>query len=230
MSLPVRRQNLTRQTRFAFSCNRCLSCCRNKKIQVNPYEIARLASNRRMSTARFVQSCTGTGGTILSWKDDGTCVFLGPRGCEVHPDRPLVCRLYPLGRHLTRDGGEIFSEVEPDPGCRGGCEAEGSIGEYLEAQGAIRFIEAEDRYRELFMKLYMMACGEPEEWETPGEAARGLSGAGEEGGGILLDVDGTVEAWCRETGMPVPEGMEEKMAVHILAVEAWATKKTKRQP
>lgn len=105
----MRRKGLNRQTRFAFTCNQCLSCCRNKKIQINPYEIARLAHHKRMSTEDFVSCYTHTGGTLLNWNEDGTCVFLGPQRCGVHPDRPLVCRLYPLGRNLNGMGEEGFS-------------------------------------------------------------------------------------------------------------------------
>ena len=32
-------------TRFSYRCTRCNSCCVDKRIQVNPYEIARLARN-----------------------------------------------------------------------------------------------------------------------------------------------------------------------------------------
>lgn len=222
MSLPIRTSNLTRQTRFSFTCNRCLSCCRNKKIQINPYEISRLAHNRGIATSEFTRSYTQAGGTLLKWEEDGTCVFLGPKGCEVHPDRPLVCRLYPLGRHISMGGGESFSKVEPDPGCTGCYGEEGSVEDYIEAQGTGRFIEAAAKYLELFMKLYLMTYDRPENKDALVSIIQGLSGEGESGSVILMDVDGTVDALCREAGRPFPEDVEEKIALHIQAVEAWA--------
>jgi hypothetical protein len=122
----------------------------------------------------------------------------------------------------------MFSEVERDAACRGGCEGDGGIGDYLEAQGAPPFMEAADRYLQLFMKLYMMTYDKPEEREALASVIQSISGGGESGNSILMDVDGTVEAYCREAGMPFPGGIEEKMAVHILAVEAWAKTMTKR--
>jgi Fe-S-cluster containining protein len=116
--LPKMRDSLNRDTPFGFSCNRCLQCCRDKKIQVNPYEIARLAARLGISTTVFIAEHTDAGGVHLRFDDEGACVFLDAQGCSVHEDRPLVCRLYPLGRHLDGSDIETFSEVEPEPGAR----------------------------------------------------------------------------------------------------------------
>jgi Fe-S-cluster containining protein len=88
---------------FGYVCHRCLKCCQHKLIQLNPYEIARLARNRGMTTSEFRSAWTMDGvGLYLAQTKSGTCVFLGGDGCTVHPDRPLVCRLYPLGRQRQR--------------------------------------------------------------------------------------------------------------------------------
>ena len=137
-------------------CSQCLLCCRHKKIQVNPYEVTRLAANRGLSTAEFINRYTHDSGTILNWEEDGACVFLDSKGCGVHPDRPLVCHLYPVGRHVLPSGEETFSEIEPDKGCKGVYSNDGMIAAYLESQGARLFMEAADKYLDLFWRLYQI--------------------------------------------------------------------------
>ena len=127
---------LTRQSPFGFACSRCLGCCRFKKIQLNPYEIARLADNRDMTTTAFIGQYT-TGGTILQTNTEGTCVFLDAEGCAVHPDRPLVCRLYPLGRFVDYLGVETFAQIPLEEGCQGVLHENGTVTQYLEEQGAL---------------------------------------------------------------------------------------------
>lgn len=52
--LDARRQQAeARAEAFGYTCNRCTNCCRNKLIQVNPYEIARLARHKGVGTSAF---------------------------------------------------------------------------------------------------------------------------------------------------------------------------------
>jgi hypothetical protein len=81
---------------------------------------------------------------MLRENEDGTCVFLGPQECQVHGDRPLVCRLYPLGRHVRSDGSEHFTQLEGHPQSAGELSDYGTITEYLAAQGAQPFMDAAD--------------------------------------------------------------------------------------
>jgi uncharacterized protein len=232
MGLPLRRTGLNRETLFFFSCSQCLRCCHHKKIQVNPYEIARLAANRRLSTAEFIECYTHDSGTILNWEEDGACVFLDSTGCGVHPDRPLVCRLYPLGRHVLPSGEESFSEIEPDDECKGVYGDDGMITAYLDSQGARPFMEAADRYLDLFWKLYMMLeeeAAEPEKQNAIVSVFQKFAG-GERNGDIgFADVDAIVAAFCEKLSISVPNSTDDKMSVHIQAVEAWANNSGRRQ-
>jgi len=223
--MQLRRTNLDRETPFAFSCMRCLVCCRNKKIQVNPYEIARLARNQRLSTADFIDRYTTEMGTFLIWDAKGTCVFLDSQGCKVHEDRPLVCRLYPLGRHVLDTLEESFSEIEPDPECQGVYGNDGKIRDYLESQNARPFMEAADRYLSLFWKLYDVLqkdAVEPVNRNAVVNVFMGSSIAAAERYDILKNVDTAVAEYCKKTNMPYPKDMEEKISIHIQAIETWA--------
>src|SRR5215207_1172173 len=90
--------NLTRESSFSYSCNRCKKCCYNKRIRLTPYEVLRLARNLEITTKEFISQFTAEGGTILRFRsEDGGCSLLEEEGCTVHADRPGACRIYPLG-------------------------------------------------------------------------------------------------------------------------------------
>ncbi|MEA5114556.1 MAG: YkgJ family cysteine cluster protein [Geobacteraceae bacterium] len=225
MSLPLRRTGLNTETSFAFSCDRCSKCCRCKKIQVNPYEIARLADNLAISTGEFVRRFTTSGGTQLACNDDETCVFLSPGGCGVHRDRPLVCRLYPLGRHVSASGEESYSEIEPEPGCTGVYGEERAIGDYLDSQGARPYMQAADKYLRLFCKLYEIMRDNveaPVKRKAEKRVTAGVDASAHDQVNDMMDIDTVVSNYCRENDLPFPKDPDEKMALHIQAVEAWA--------
>jgi hypothetical protein len=232
MTLPLRRTGLNSQTPFFFLCSQCLLCCRHKKIQVNPYEVARLAANRGLSTAEFIERYTHESGTVLNWEEDGTCVFLDSNGCGVHPDRPLVCRLYPLGRHVLTSGEESFSEIEPDKECKGVYSDNGMITAYLESQGARPFMDAADKYLDLLWRLYLVLekeATEPEKQNAIVSVLQKFAG-GERNGDIgFADVDAIVAAFCEKLSISIPKSIDDKILIHIQAVEAWANNSERRE-
>ncbi len=177
-----------------------------------------------MSTTDFIQRFTTEGGAFLKWDRKGVCVFLDSNGCSVHPDRPLVCRLYPLGRHIRNSGEESFSEIEPDPECKGVYGEDGMIMDYLGSQGAEPFIAASKRYLDLFWRLHQMLMKNVTEPETDQTGTAILQAAAERtpDGSFMTDMDAAVTQYCRKTKTPFPKGIEERMSVHIEAVEAWA--------
>jgi hypothetical protein len=217
--------DMTRATRFSYGCGRCGRCCHGKGISLNPYEVLRLARNRGLTTTEFIARFTDTGGTRLAKRSDGACVFLTSEGCGVRPDRPLVCRIYPLARHVSPEGEETFFELEPHPQSAGRYGESGTVGEYLESNGAEPFIRAVDRYLDLFNSM------------TDSLAARidQLSGVEREAVGracvrpeqdsaspAAFDVDGTVDEYCREHGVPKPVDAQGLLELHLEAVSAWS--------
>ncbi len=225
-AIPLCRTGLGRHSAFGYSCSRCLSCCRHKTIQLNPYEIARLAGSLGISTTGFIDRFTTVGGTALRSKEDGTCVFLDARGCSVHADRPLVCRLYPLVRHVGLPGAERFSQVEPEEGCRGIFHGNGDVERYLEEQGAFPFMEAADRYLELLRHL-LESLMEPVPG-TPGseavlDAVRAVSDGRSDGFDLSwMDMDRALARYREKNGVPLPVDAQTRMRMHIEAVRSWA--------
>ena len=226
MVISLCKKGLGRHSVFAYTCSRCLSCCRLKTIQLNPYEIARLAGNRGCSTTEFIGRFTTTGGTVLKSKQDDTCIFLDAEGCSVHADRPLVCRLYPLGRHVDFLGVEHFSQIKSEEGCQGILHENGTIEQYLVEQDAFPFMHAADRYLDLLWHLLEKLKekeDDPSEYKTILTTVRAVtdSYAGDHDLS-WIDMDRALANYCKLPGLPVPESLEEKMAMHIKAVRSWA--------
>lgn len=100
-----------------------------------PFELDTLARSLGITSQQFRERFTEEGrGTHLERRADATCVFLGPEGCTVHDARPLVCRLFPLGRHITAAGSETFTHMEPAPASRGVYGHDKTIADLLREQ------------------------------------------------------------------------------------------------
>lgn len=193
---------------FSYECNRCKRCCRDKRIRVNPYETYRLARALELSTTEFLERHTIERGTELARTDDGCCVFLGPEGCTVHADRPLVCRLYPLGRHVVSGEPDRFHHLEPHPESEGVFGDAGTVADYLAAQGAAPFMHAADVYLDVVAGLADTLASLD---TSPLSASDDLATA-------WLDVDAVL---ARE-GAPSPADADEAMALHGAALLQWA--------
>jgi uncharacterized protein len=209
------RPRLLRDSPFSYACAACGRCCRHYLIRVNPYEVMQLARHLGLSTTAFIAQYVGIDSTLIHNADD-TCVFLGPRGCGVHPARPMVCRLYPLGRHLSGDGEEHFSPMTPHPESAGVHGTEGSVGDYLRGQGALPFLDAADRYMSLFRQYYRTLADAAEKGvlspDPGGESASNIPD--------LLDPEKAVASLFpgRSLAGLDPEG---GMALHIEALTVW---------
>jgi len=190
-------------TPFSYRCTRCSACCTGKRIQVNPYEIARLARNRGVSTAELRARFTEDGALRQNHAD--ACVFLGEQGCSVHPDRPLVCRLFPLGRTILADGSVSFGEVDRS-WANGQFGAGGVVADYVEAQGAAPFIVAADAYFAWFLKAH--------------ERLDGGAGDGADEGADLLDIDTQLAAWAAAAGEDPPADIDARMRLHLTILDS----------
>ncbi|MCK5517663.1 MAG: YkgJ family cysteine cluster protein, partial [Desulfobulbaceae bacterium] len=146
------RHKLYRNSKFSFECKACGICCHDKEIQMNPYEIVRLADHLKIGTAEFLEKYITPGEPFLLFLENSACVFLTDKGCSVHPDRPLVCRLYPLGQHLTGTGVEHFRCLKLQPGCSGDLGENGTVTAFLNSQEVRPYMEAAEKYLRLFYR------------------------------------------------------------------------------
>ena len=110
-------------------CTGCSACCRDMggKVVLDPYDVYRLNASAGYSFEGLL-----AGPAVLSVADglvlpvlnmdgpDGACRFLGEDGrCTVHPARPGICRLFPLGRYYQGDDFSYILQV-------GECEKAGA--------------------------------------------------------------------------------------------------------
>ena len=227
-NLPIVRSQETRYTRdsaFSYACHACRRCCHDKIIQLNPYEVARLAENRRITTTEFLARYAERNGTALQRVEEGACVFLTPEGCGVHQDRPLVCRLYPLGRKVTAEGEESFREVAPHPETEGTYGTGSTVEEFLARQGAGPFIEAVDQYVDVVAHMTAALVGAMRGSEKLKDEVRGaideLVQGQDEAIQEWIDMDLVVTRYCVRQTLPIPTEVSGKMALHIQAIEEW---------
>ena len=206
----------TGDTAFSYACHRCRRCCHDKLIQVNPYEIARLARRLGLTTTVFIRDYLADQ-PHLRRTDDGACVFLGPEGCTVHPDRPLGCRVYPLGRHIQVGGEPRYLRIEPHPQSAGVYGTDGTIDRYLAGQGVADFIAAADQYLSVLQALFDAWRRAP--WVVEDQPAAGAEAGAE--APDLLDLDKAVAEYCRQRSRPEPVGIEDRMRLHLAAIAEW---------
>lgn len=192
---------------------------------MGPYEGLRLSRRLGITTTEFLSRYTEAGGTVLQTRDDDRgCVFLGPRGCTVHPDRPLACRIYPLARWVSPEGDESFGHLTPHPETAGIYGTHGTVDDYLTAQGLAPYFAMADRYGALYDRMVaVMERLDPD--EDVDRRAERRAEIDELDAGTLatawFDVDATVATYCRESALAVPTDVDALVALHLEAIGAW---------
>lgn len=215
-----------RASAFSYRCRACNRCCYNRRIQVNPHELARLSRKLECSTSEVIATFTVDDGTALATRPDGACVFLGSNGCTVHSDRPLACRLYPLGRVVQADGSEVFVELAPHPETEGLYGEDGTVGSYLESQGVAPYLTAADRYYAVLTRLFPTNDVPTRE---PPITSLGEVAAEDVDARDFIDADHAVQKDAARGGAPVPRDVDELMERHLTLIEALADRLTAPQ-
>ncbi|MBQ8822275.1 MAG: YkgJ family cysteine cluster protein [Lachnospiraceae bacterium] len=92
-------------------CEGCSACCRGmgESIILDPLDIYRLTTGLGKSVEELLQGAIElhvVDGVILPniamQSDREACAFLNEAGrCSIHPYRPGICRLFPLGRYYA---------------------------------------------------------------------------------------------------------------------------------
>jgi Fe-S-cluster containining protein len=217
---------LERRVPFSFVCRACGGCCSGKIIMAGPHEVLGISRLLGIGTTEFLALYSDNGGTTLRFGADGRCVFLTPSGCRVHPRRPLVCRLYPLGRATDGAGDEKFGLFPKQDGCEAEFGTDGTIESFLESQGVAPYIEWSVRYGELYRRmlglldrLNIQGRVEMSEAGGPGESAP--EEPDREPLSAWQDIDKSLAEYCAAKGMAGPAGVDESIALHLRAIGEW---------
>ncbi len=103
------------------NCEGCSACCRGmgNSIVLDPLDIQRLCKGLSVSfdglMERYIELHAEDGMIVPNLKMDGqeeACVLLDAGGrCSIHPFRPGICRLFPLGRYYEEHGFRYFLQI-----------------------------------------------------------------------------------------------------------------------
>jgi hypothetical protein len=143
----------------------------------------------------------------------------------VHPDRPLVCRLFPLGQIVDQQGKPKYASMPLHPDCLGLFDTDGTVDSYLESQGAGPYFRYDRVYSALYTRIRKKLSGSETQLETPSPAA-GLMRRSDpfDSSSLLsawLDIDSSVASFCRYKGKTVPQDIGETVTIHVQALEEW---------
>ena len=173
-----------------------------------------------VSTTEFLAGHTENGGTTLRSGADGRCVFVTPSGCRVHSRRPLVCRLYPLGRMTDEVGKERFALSPRESECQAEFSCDGTVASFLESQGVGPYLDWSRHYGELYRRMVgllerldVVGKIDVASGDAPAEAEAPLSS--------WQDIDSSLAEYCAAKGLAVPSEIEKAIALHLRAMQEW---------
>ena len=100
-------------------CKGCSKCCESdmgSSITLDPYDVRMLCKGTGKSFSEMVEheiSLSMLDGLILPHMEmTHGCSFLNEQGrCSIHPYRPSICRLFPLGRYYEKGDFKYFLQV-----------------------------------------------------------------------------------------------------------------------
>ncbi len=102
-------------------CRGCSFCCRGmgKSIILDPFDVCRLTTGLQQSMQELLESALELNvvdGVVLpNLKMAGEteqCAFLNEEGrCSIHPLRPGICRIFPLGRYYENGSFRYFLQT-----------------------------------------------------------------------------------------------------------------------
>jgi len=119
LSLP----KLNKDDTFTFGCNRCGNCCREREdILLTPLDLFKMAGYLNAPSvdvlSKYCEMYEGRDSKlplvrIKPREYRGTCPFAKKEGCLIHPVKPAVCALFPLGRMTDVRTNEFSYLLQP---------------------------------------------------------------------------------------------------------------------
>lgn len=130
-------------------CSGCSSCCRGmgESIVLDPYDIYRMTAGLKKSPQQLLAENLElhvVDGIILPnlgmKGEEESCSFLNEGGrCSIHPYRPGICRLFPLGRCYEDGSFSYFLQIHE---CRKENRTKVKVRKWIDTPDAVRY----DRY------------------------------------------------------------------------------------
>jgi Fe-S-cluster containining protein len=158
------RQKITTTEVLPLTCTREGSCCHGNQVLINPWELALLASQNKLTSNEFKNTFTEYGGIRLKFNGKenkflkkACSLYSEEIGCSSHKNRPLACRLFPIGRQIQENKSAYFFEGAQFP-CFKECPDVTNLKslkleEYLKSQKIKNHEYAQDAYLEVTQNL-----------------------------------------------------------------------------
>lgn len=150
--------------KLPLTCTRLGTCCYDKMVHLNPWELHHFAKEKNKSPREFRDLYCEFGGIrlLFNGKENSrgkkACsLYVENFGCSAHAGRPLVCRLFPLGRQIQSEKIDYIFEGKDFP-CLNECGEvinlpQLTVDEYLKGQETSKFENAQDAYLDLMQNL-----------------------------------------------------------------------------
>ena len=159
---------------FKFHCTMCGKCCiKREDILLNPRDMYNLAKELGMTPHEVMNTYCETyiGGDsrlpVVRLKPRGEirrCPLLKDRKCSIHNSKPTVCALFPIGRGIAGEKGNIHSLTVKDiryffsePGCGDDSETH-TVREWLGEFGLSPEDEFFIKWQKCLFELSMCFC------------------------------------------------------------------------
>lgn len=153
---------------FRFACDKTGQCCKDRfdnPIVLSTYDVARLRQRLKITSGSFLKRhVIITFGeesqlpiAVLKYeetKDDHSkCPFLRSYGCKVYQDRPLRCRMYPVGLAFGTGDVSYFFLMDTPAHCGLGKGQEFTLEEWLRECQIEPYLLWSDRFFEPILKM-----------------------------------------------------------------------------
>lgn len=160
----MNRVSLHLSDQLPLTCSRKGTCCHGNQVLINPWELASLANEKKISSRDFRDQYCDLNGIrllfngVVGFNNQKSCsLYIENKGCSVHNGRPLACRLFPIGRQIQENKSSYFFQGTNFP-CVNGCPEVTelphlSVEDYLKGQNTQLFEEAQDAYLELVQNI-----------------------------------------------------------------------------
>ncbi|MEZ5359666.1 MAG: YkgJ family cysteine cluster protein [Candidatus Zixiibacteriota bacterium] len=153
---------------FKFSCKRHGDCCTNRDnnpILCTPYDAFRMQTQLGINSHEFKKYFADL---VLASEPEfpvmllsspkvndhlDQCVFLDNKACRVYEARPLVCRLYPLGRILDQNMTSYFFKVNTNKNCGLGNDPSYTIDEWIKKTNSKSYLDWSEKFYKLLMEI-----------------------------------------------------------------------------
>lgn len=152
-------------------CRGCSACCRGmgSSIVLDPFDVHNLCLNLGLTFEELLDGraeLNAVDGVILpSLTMSGTeqsCVFLNSQGrCSIHPFRPGICRLFPLGRYYENESYRYFLQIHE---CKNNSRSKIKVRKWLDIPDIKKYESFICRFHYFLLKLQSFAaeCGDME--------------------------------------------------------------------